>query len=404
MLRAWRHPRVTTGRDDTVTADPEAGAVLLNRWLDAVPRLTIDLGHRRLPLFRSLGVVGFQVALVVAVLASLLNGVPLVTALGLSAVAALSFFGWGLARRAVTGRETLVLIEYVWVALAAVAGFLWLSGGPIAAGLDVMAVGLCAFLAFGRIGCATAGCCHGVPADVGLAYGPEYGLPPRLTGRRLLPVQLVEAAGIALIGLVGLALVKGPPGRTLVWFLVAYAVLRFGCESLRGDARPVVLGLEVARVLCVVQIGIAVALAEAWLTPGPADRALVVGAAALLVAGVAALALSIVRDRNPLVAPAHLDETWELIRTLSGDVSPVEPRCDSTSLAMLVAVTGTDEAVHVSFSHPTCVTFPVGVALHPDAVVDRGAVTHLVLRHHDRAAVAIDYFARPGRSNEAATW
>jgi hypothetical protein len=42
------------------------------------------------------------------------------------------------------------------------------------------------------------GCCHGPPADVGIVYGAEHGLSTRITGRPLLPAQLVEAT--ALVG------------------------------------------------------------------------------------------------------------------------------------------------------------------------------------------------------------
>ncbi|KAF0956749.1 prolipoprotein diacylglyceryl transferase family protein [Rhodococcus sp. T7] len=402
-------------------------AVDLNGWFDRIPRLTVDVGHRRLPVFRSFGVIGFQFALTAAVLVSLLNGVSLATALGMSAVAGLSFFAWGLLRRAVTGRETLVLFEYVWVAFGAAVGFLWLAGGPIVAGLDAMAVALCAFLACGRLGCAAAGCCHGVLARTGIVYGPEYGLPPRLTGRRLLPVQLFEAAGLTVIGLVGLALVGGPAGRPTVWFLVAYAVLRFGCEALRGDRRPTVVGLSVPRVMCAAQVVAAVVAAEWWLEPEPAGRALVAGGVALAVAALAGISLTVLRGRNPLVAPEHLDEVWEVITTLGPRAPMTDPHAVHTSRGMTVAVTRSGEGLHVSLSHPERPTFPVGVALRPDAVIERSGITHLALQtdssalaHTDSAPpVAVttqgrrgampnriddqdtDYFARPSSSGAA---
>jgi hypothetical protein len=374
-----RHQRVTAGGDGHVTAGGDRAGVDLNRWFDRVPRLTIDVGHRRLPAFRSLGILGFQVAVVVAVLVSLVNGVPLITALGLSAVAGISFFVWGLLRRAVTGRETLVQIEYVWVALGAVVGFLWVAGGPILAGIDVMAVALCAFLAFGRLGCASVGCCHGVLARVGIAYGREHGLAPRFTGRRLLPVQLVEAGGLVLIGAVGLALAGGQPGRPTVWFLAAYAALRFGCEAVRGDERPTVLGISVPRLMCLAQVAVAVVVAEAFLVPGPPGRAVVAGGVALAVAAACGLGLSAVRCGNPLVAPAHVDEMWALVSALAPRAYPTEPLVARTSRDMALAVTRNSAGVHVSMSHPKHATFPVGIALHPDDVVERGGVTHVAL-------------------------
>ncbi len=62
-----------------MTSPSDRAVVDLNRVLEALPRLTVDVGHRRVPVFRSLGV-----------------------ALGVCAVAGASFFVWGLLRRAVT--------------------------------------------------------------------------------------------------------------------------------------------------------------------------------------------------------------------------------------------------------------------------------------------------------------
>lgn len=349
----------------------------VNEWLDRVPRTTVDVGHRRLPAFRSLGVIGFQLALATCVLVALLNGLPVATALGLSAVAGLSFFAWGLARRAVTGRETLVLMEYVWAALAAVGGFLWATGGPVVAGVDAMAVALCPFLLFGRLGCATVGCCHGLPAAIGLRYGPEHHVRPRFVGRRLFPVQLLEAAGLGAIAPIGLVLVAtGPPGRATVWFLVAYAILRFGCEALRGDERPTVLGLPVPRAMCVVQAVAGVVAAEAWLVPGPLGRALWVATAALGAALACGAALTVLRAREPLTDSAIADEVWELIDHLAARAGP-EPTAGSTASGITVVVTADVDRLHVSLSHPDHSPLPVGVALAPDHLVERGGIVHL---------------------------
>lgn len=385
----------------TLLADP--GTVDLNGWLDRVPRLTIDVGPRRLPVFRSLGILGFQVALVWAVLVALVSGLPLVTALGLSAVAGLSFFAWGLLRRALTGSEVLVLVEYVWVAFLAVGGFLWASGGPVVLGWDVISVAICWFLAAGRLGCLTVGCCHGVPARVGIRHPPEHDLPPRVAGRRLLPVQLIEALGLVGIGLVGLPMAAGPPGRATVWFLAAYAVLRFGTESLRGDRRPAVLGVSVPRAMCSVQLGASVVAAEAWLVPGPPGRTVVVGGAALLAAGVAGLGLTAARGRDPLTTPDHLDETWTTIALLSSDARGGDPATARTSSDMTIAVSAVDSAtLHVSLSHPRLATTGVGVALLPHELVERGRVTHAVIDHRTPAAVVTT--APPAPDRGAGSW
>ena len=394
-----------------MTLPANAASVDLNGWLDRVPRLTIDLGPRRLPVFRSLGILGFQVALVWAVLVALLSGLPLVTALGLSAVAGLSFFAWGLLRRALTGSEVLVLVEYVWVAFLAVGGFLWATGGPVAAGWDVISVAICWFLAFGRLGCLTVGCCHGVPARVGIRYGPDHDLPPRVAGRRLVPVQLLEALGRVALGLVGAGMATGPPGRATVWFLAGYAVVRFGTEALRGDRRPTLLGVSIPRAMCALQLAASVVAAEAWLVPGRPGRTLVVGVSALLLAGLAGLALTAARGRDPLTTPDHLDETWTTIGLLASDADGADPVTSRTSGGMTIAVSAVDATtLHVSLSHPDLATTGAAVALLPRELVERGGVTHAVIDHPAPVTVpavlvaangAAAYFDRPRTGSPA---
>ncbi len=351
----------------------------LNAWLDRLPRTTFDVGTQRVPAFRSLGIVGFHLALVTAVLAGLVNGTPLVTTLGLSATAALSFFAWALARRGLTGGETLVLIEYVWVAIASVAGFLWLSGAPVARSLDVFAVAICPFLACGRLGCLTVGCCHGIPGAVGVRYGPGHHLPPRLEGRRLVPVQLFEAAALVLIGVVGLALLGRQAGTATVWFLAAYAVVRFGLHRLRGDRGQVLAGLPVAQSMCVVQLGLAVTAAEAWLVPGPPGRAAWVGAGALGVALGAALARG--RSDRGLMSSGHLDETWRVVAELAERAGREPgPVTGETDRGLVVAASKLGGGrLHVSLSHRRQHNaFGVGLALAPDATEING-ITHLTV-------------------------
>lgn len=380
--------------------------------LDRLPRLTVDVGHRRLPAFRSLGIIGFQLGVVVAVLVALLSGLPVVTAVGVAAVAGLSFFGWGLLRRALTGGETLVLVEYVWVALGAVVAFLWVSGAPLTAGLDVMAVALCPFLAFGRLGCTAVGCCHGVPVSAesrwSVRYGPEHGLPARITGRPLLPVALLEASGLTLIGVVGLGLVAGSaPGTATVWFLLAYAVLRFGLEALRGDRRPVLLGLSVARLTCVAQLLAGLWLAQGWLPAAPAEGVSATGVV-LAVVGVGGVLLSRVRSGGPLVTPDHLDEAWTLLTELRSRRDTGSPRMGVTSSGLSVAVTDEGGVVHVSVAHPTSDPFGVALALGaglPEVEVARGtSAVHLRWADRDRVTARAPfgadcagaaYFARP---------
>lgn len=333
----------------------------LNAWFDAVPRMWIDVGARRVPAFRSWGVLGFYLAVGVAVLTALRTGVPVAMALTLAAVTGGSFFAWGLLRRAVARRETLVLLEHVWVGYATVALCAWASGLEVVPLFDVFSLALGPFLLCGRLGCLTVGCCHGWPSAVGPRYSEEHGLPPRLTGRRLFPVPLVEAAGLAVITAVGLALVPGGRGTVTVWFLASYAVLRFGCERLRGDPRPSFLGAPIPRAMCVLQAGAAVVADAAWRT-SPGERALGVASGALAAALVAGVVMLASRRDAGLLDGEHLDEVWDLVRRAAVSAGGV-PVLHVTSRGLRVAASLEDDEWHISLSHPDHDPVPVALAL-----------------------------------------
>lgn len=348
-----RHGRTVTGSLRNATG---IGARRLSAGTDPA---VLRLGGRRVPLFRSIGIAGYYGALLVALVAGIRAEVHPIVVFGLSGAAAASFFLWGLARRAITGRESLVLLEHVWVAGFVVAAFCWAAGVDVLRGLDVLACGLTVFLAAGRIGCFSVGCCYGVPAGFGTTYPAEAGLPARLTGVRLLPVQLIEAAALLVIGGVALSVAGGRPGVATVWFLLSYAVVRFGTEGLRGDDRPMVAGLSRQRWLCVIQ-AVGAGFLAARAIPGVGEQALIATGAVLVPAAVAGLVLLRSRRRSPLLRSDALDETWALIERLSKTPGLSErPVLDSTRAGVRVAVsrllpgeTQYDELadVHVSLS------------------------------------------------------
>jgi hypothetical protein len=346
------------------------------------------------------------VSLVVAVATSLRTGVPLVAALGLSAVAGLSFFAWGVLRRAVTGREALVLLEYVWVAYGAVALFAAVSGLGVAPLFDVYSVSIPFFLAFGRAGCTVAGCCHGMPSSIGLRYGAGSPVPNRLVGRRLFPIQPIEAGALVVIGLVGAALVTVAAGTATVWFLASYAVVRFGSERLRGDRRPTLLGISLPQAMAVVQLGGAIVASEAWLVEGSPDRATGVGVGVLLVAAFGGLVLLGVRGRQPLVTHDHLDEIWSFVRSVAADAG--EPvRAMTTSAGARVAASARPDGWHVSVSHPQHDAMSVAYAFGSTPTWSND-LAHFVVHHvtgdGDRAAAAghRPYFDAPPRFSNTA--
>jgi hypothetical protein len=366
----------------------------LNAWLDSLPRTSIGARGRETPAFRSIGVAGFYLALLVTLGTGLATGQSPVVLSVVAVACAASFFGWALLRRAVTGRESLVLLEHVWVALACAAAVIAGFGEPVLAQLDSVALGLCAFLAVGRLGCLVVGCCYGQPALVGITYGPAPvadGFPPGLVGVRLFPVQLVEAAGIALIGLVGaVALPFVPPGRVFVWFLLAYAVLRFGMEGLRGDPRPSVLGLSVPRWMSIAQAGFALLLAEPGRVLGP-------GGASLGLVLVAVLAVAFVwRRRDPDRAlrdpelPAEARKFVEEVARsgeLHGADGPVS-RSFAGGLSAAVSASSADDgpALHVSFAlapgrRDLRLLSDLTAAIVPEALPGRTSVSGMGVLH-----------------------
>lgn len=104
---------------------------------------------------------------------------------------------------------------------------------------DIYAVSLPLGHALGRVGCFLAGCCYGIPYDGKFShvYTESVGLTP--LGVPLLPIQLIEAAGLVVLFFVLLTiyLVLGKNQRYLCVriYLLSYSVMRFILEFFRGD-------------------------------------------------------------------------------------------------------------------------------------------------------------------------
>ena len=181
------------------------------------------------------------------------------------------------------------------------------------------------------------------------------------------------------IGLAGLALAAGPAGTATVWVLAAYATVRFGTEALRGDPRPALAGVSVARLMCAVQLAAALCLSELVIAGHPGRRT-AVAAAVLALAGLVGVVLAR-RRRDPLSAPGHLDEVWARIRSLARTAPPDGSRPDTagTSAGVRLAASWGEYGLHVSFSHPTrpVRSLPHGLGLIP--LADTGIATHVLV-------------------------
>jgi hypothetical protein len=333
------------------TAEPPTPFARLNAALDALPRTHFEHHGRERPAFLSCGIAGFYLALGVTLTLGPLAGRDPVALAAAAAACALSFFASALGRKLVTGRERLVLLEHTWLALAAAAAVLWAMRAPVRAHLNAVAAGLAFFLALGRCGCLLVGCCHGRPASVGLRYPDacaRNGFPAHLVGVRLFSVQALEALGLVSIGFATTAaLLLGPPGAALAAFLIAYAILRFGLEGLRGDRRPEVGGLSQARWMATFQLGAGLLLASGRpLATVVADpRTAVVGAALgslLLARGLRHLL------RRDLASAGHVRELRALVRELAARdpgaaASPPSGRTSAGVVAAVSPALGEDE-------------------------------------------------------------
>ena len=195
----------------------------VNARLDALPRTTVA------------GQPAFRVAIWSASAVAVAAGTAVAPAAG---VGAATFLGAAAVVVAVVVAALLVhRLPSYGLHAAVLAGALIaaaLLGVDTPALLDAVAVGLAAGQAVGRVGCATAGCCHGRPCPWGHRYGAVF---PWASGVRVAPVQLLEAvycAGLAVAGTVLIA--SGATAGTAFAALVAgYAAGRFVLEELRGD-------------------------------------------------------------------------------------------------------------------------------------------------------------------------
>jgi hypothetical protein len=333
-----------------------------NAAMDRVPRTDVRFGGRGVPAY-GLGVgtgVISSAALVVGLAMAAGLRVPVATAAltcGLFTALALAS-----ATRAATGEERFTYYHYAVAVVTGVAVMLAAIGVPVLPYLDLMALGLALCLTTGRVGCLMAGCCHGRPSGWGIRYGPAHvdeGFSPHLVGVRLFPVQAFEACCVGSITLIGAAMVLrgAPSGSALAFSVVAYGVVRFLLEFLRGDCeRPQLLGVPEAQWTAVL-----LTVVVAW-----ADGALMLPAVpwhgAVAAALAAILLLEVVHGRwagRPLLGLMSARDLRELAAALDrlGGASAA-PELDgiavaSTSAGLLISagrVPGAPARSHYSLS------------------------------------------------------
>jgi phosphatidylglycerol:prolipoprotein diacylglycerol transferase len=113
---------------------------------------------------------------------------------------------------------------------------LWLFDVATGPYLDALAPALLFGMAIGRVGCFLTGCCSGRPSRSRWAIWSSN----RTVCARRVPVQLLESALAALVGVIALVVVlaSGPRhGEVLVASVAAYTLIRQGLLLLREERR-----------------------------------------------------------------------------------------------------------------------------------------------------------------------
>lgn len=324
--------------------------------LDSCARL--HLGRkRRLSSYTSLGAIGILAGIVVATLLAARTGASSGSVV-ISTVAAPAGFVLGmLVSRMVREREVIVFYEMLAAVVVTAAAALAIAGEPVLAGLDLVVIAVGTFLVFGRIGCFAVGCCHGRPARWGIVYGADHarlGFPEYYVGRRLFPVQLVEAVLTAAATAAATVWYCQADigGETVGLFVILYGSGRFLLELARGDAaRPNWRGPTAAQWTALVSsAAVAIsAFAGGW-TIAP------VAAAATGVLVVAAVLLLVVHA-HPRWSPYRLRQPWTLaelaplVQHPSADAAPTVHEAPASGLRVSTGQTG-EGAVHVTISRP----------------------------------------------------
>lgn len=288
----------------------------MNQWLDqlAIPVVIVD--GRRVSTWRLMAGLGLLAGLVTLVLGAARVGSSPLPALALVPCLLGIDLGYAWLRRRLTGGETWVLYEHLGLALLALFGLAGPFGLTPLATLDLFWPPFAVLFAFGRIGCLTVGCCHGVECSVGVRH----------EGVRRAPVQLVESAawlGLAVGGWVSLG---APAGLVAGSGLCGYALVRWALEGWRGDRRPGWRGVSAGRWGSLGAGALGVVLI--WAASGPPPLAALVGI------GVALVMIG-TRHRWLDVEPTEGDPVLVLASRLRDErpVSPVVAHLGAVTLA-----------------------------------------------------------------------
>lgn len=122
--------------------------------------------------------------------------------------------------------------------IGAIVGFYWylkVMKLPSEPYWDLFALSIPLFHGFARIGCFLGGCCYGIESKYGFVY--HHLIPDSANEVPRFPVQLLESGlNFVLFFILLIMLLKNIGiGRLFYFYLIAYSIIRFFDEFLRGD-------------------------------------------------------------------------------------------------------------------------------------------------------------------------
>ena len=328
----------------------------VNRQLDRAAHA--GLWRRLHTPYRFFVLLGAFAALACVGLLALGTGLDTGIALGAVAAGALAALLMAWATKALSGQESYVLYHYQLLFILTVGVCLWLGGLPVLPYLDVAALGLAVAQSIGRIGCQLAGCCHGRPSRVGAPYCAWNGsqaADPVWNEVRMLPIPAIEllltsvlTASLAL----HLVASQPAPGSILATYLTGYAVVRFGLEFLRGDARRRYwIGLSEAQWTALAVAGLVAAAGWPNALPGHSAHL-----AAAFVLGLVTAVRVADRRKHELLAARHLRDLMTVLNaTRARAASEGGGFVDDTSQGVRLSasfIAGAGRGSLISFSRP----------------------------------------------------
>jgi prolipoprotein diacylglyceryltransferase len=216
-------------------------------------KLYVSFLGRRIRSFHFFGVSGYILGTILGVVLAIQSELLPSVILLLAGAGAGTFFALAFLAKQITGEEKIVYYHHEISIIIVCTLALYLLKLPVLPYLDITLLGIGTFLAFGRIGCYSVGCCHGRPHKHGVSYGQAHvdeGFTWFYKDVPVLPVQLIESTYVSLTVIAGIILLLNhvAPGTVLIVYTVVYGLMRFTLEFFRGDPdRPHWQGLSEAQ-------------------------------------------------------------------------------------------------------------------------------------------------------------